>query len=110
VRALIASHHQTVAAPQAPELAQLDMPAIEDLQTSEMDTAVANAERAEALKAVKAAKVCNRAQIRLAMAQARQAARESRLQQREMRHQWVMVQPASFNVRVQPTQIEISNP
>ena len=105
VKALIASHHQTMTEPQAPELAQLDMPAMENLRPLEIQTAVANAQRAKG-----AAKICNRTQIRLATAQARLAARELRLHEREMRHQWVMVTPANFNVRVQPPQVEISNP
>jgi hypothetical protein len=105
VKALIASHHQTMTAPQAPELAHLTMPAMENLRSLEIQTAAADAHRAEA-----ATKLCNRTQIRLAMAQARMAARELRLHEREMRHQWVMVTPANFSVRVQPPQVEISNP
>ena len=109
VKALIAAHHHTMVAPQATELAQLDMPAIEELRSAESDGQLANIERAQ-LKAYKAAKVCNRAQIRAAMEQARQAERQARLYQREMRHQWVMVTPAEVGVHVQPVQIEISNP
>lgn len=108
-RALIVAHHHTMVMPQAPELAQLDIPAIDELQSAEGSHALATVERVQ-LKAYKAAKVCNRTEVRLAMQQARQAEREARLYQREMRHQWMTVTPAEVGVHMQPVQIEISNP
>lgn len=111
VKALIAAHHYAMAAPQAPELAELRaLPAMEDLGSAKTGNAVAAVDRAQMIKALKAAKLCNRTEIKLAMAQVRAAARQVRSQQRELRRQWIMVTPAQLNVHVEPAQIEISNP